>query len=108
MVEAWQERVVASSPDQALQPPVGRVQRVGVGAAARHQAGIAKAAKKLVGPVDPDVPSRVVVVLLGEGPANPFGAAARYRDRRLASGTHDALDLSDRGAVVGDVLEDLA
>src|SRR5258708_3156095 len=72
MVDAGQQGIVAPHPDYAFQPPVGRVQGVGMGTAAGHQAGVAEAAQELVGTVDPDVASWVVVVLLRESPADTF------------------------------------
>ena len=91
VVRLGERVVVVVDADRALDPPVRRVQAVGVvlaledhrvaGRAVVEPAGLGDLVDQLVVGVDPDVPALGVVVVVGELPVDDLGQPARHRDR---------------------------
>ena len=107
VVRLHERVVVVADADRALDPPVRRVQAVGVVLAVELQAGVGQLADQLLVGVDPDVAARGVVVVVGELPADHLGQPARHRDGHRAAGAQHPDQLVDRLDVGGDVLEHL-
>ena len=109
--------VVVGDADRALDPPVRRVQAVGVVLALEDHrvarravvepAGLGDLVDQLVVGVDPDVAALGVVVVVGELPVDDLGQPARHRDRQRAAGAQHPDQLLDRVDVGVDVLEHL-
>ena len=107
VVRRHRRMLVVAGPDQAAQPPVRRVQAMGVVETGGLQPGGAQAALERGPPVDADVATRVVVVLVGQGPIDGLGPAPRHGDGHGAAGTQHPGQLTHGGQVVRDVLEHL-
>ena len=112
------ERVlVVGDADRALDPPVRRVEAVGVvlagedhrvaGGAVVGAAGLGDLVDELLGGVDADVAALGVVVVVGELPVDDLGQPARHRDRQGAARAQHPDELLDRVDVGVDVLEHL-
>ena len=94
--------------DQAAQPPVGRVQAVGVVARRRGPVPSSARRRRQAGAtVDPHVAPGLVVVGVGEQPVDHLGTAAGHGHGHGPAGTQHPGQLGHGGDVVGDVLEDL-
>ena len=108
-VAAHQRMVVVVDADRALQPPVRRVQGVGVVAAGEPQPGGAQLGLQLGGRVDAHVAADRGrrVVLVGQHPVDLLGQPRRHGGRERAARSQHAHQLGDAADVVGDVLEHL-
>ena len=93
--------------DEAAQPPVRRVQAVGVVVPGRPESRRAEPALQRGTPVDAHVTSGGVVVLVGQRPVDGLGNAARHGHRHGAARAQHAGQLAHGRGVVGDVLEHL-
>ena len=80
MVRLHHGVVVTLGPHQAADPPVGRVQGVGVVAPEGLQAGPFQPLQQGRPPVDADVAPGDVVVLVGQGPFDHLGPVAGHGD----------------------------
>ena len=108
VVGPGQRVVVVGDADRALDPPVRRVQPVGVALAlAASEAGLGDLVDQLLVGVDPDVAALDVVVVLGQLPVDDLGEPSRHRDRQRAAGSQHPDQLLDRLDVGRDVLEHL-
>src|SRR5438445_11946708 len=96
-------RVGILEPVRALQPPVGRVERVRVMRAPQETAGPFELELELVLTVYAYVRARGVVVPMVDRPRDPLGPARRNRRRDAAAGPQDADDLHERALVAPDV-----
>ena len=94
-------------PVRALEPPVGRVERVRVVRAAEEAARAFDLRLELVLTVDAHVRARRVVVQVVDRPRDALGPAGRHRRREPTTGPQHAHDLDERALVVPDVLEHL-
>src|SRR5438552_6349714 len=107
VVDAGQRGVVVAYAHDALEPPVGRVEGVGVVGAGDGEPRPAQLGRQLPGAVDADVATLVGVVLVGERPADALRQPAGDGDGHRAPGAQDPGQLGQRSHVGGDVLEDL-
>ena len=117
MVRPGERVVVVGDADRALDPPVGRVQAVGVGPAGEDHRVTGRAVvgatrlgdlvDELLGGVDPDVAALGVVVVVGQLPVDDLRQPARHRDRERAARAQHPDELLDRVDVGVDVLEHL-
>src|SRR5207247_9023374 len=76
VVETDERRPVVVHARRALQPPVRRVQGVGVVGPGHEEAGGAQTGRQLAGTVDAGGGALVVVVVVGQGRADARGAQA--------------------------------
>ena len=103
-----QPRVVAGGADQALEPPVGGVDAVGVVIALEAGTGPRQAIDQRLAAVDAHVPLVGAAVVVGQRPADAFGQVARDADHQRAAGLEHAQDLRHGRFVVGNVFQHLA
>ena len=99
--------VVVVHADRALDPPVRRVQGVGVVLAVVDQPRALGLGDQLRVGVDADVAAGGVVVVAGELPADGLGEPSRHREGDGAAGPEHPHQLVEGLEVGGDVLEDL-
>ncbi len=106
MVRLDERACLAPPPDQALQPPIGRMETVREVPALERETGARDRLFEVRSLEDPHMSARRGVIAARQAPADPFRPEARHADAELALGLQDARDFGDRGFVVRQMLKD--
>src|SRR5215469_14490628 len=102
----WPGSVVVRA-DETAQPPVGRVQSVGVLGAGNLQPRRRKPGLQVVTPIDPNVAAGPFVVAVRERPAHALREPARHAHREGSAPSKHSGDLEDGSSVGRNVLQNL-